>query len=652
MNLTVIIVNYNVKHFLEQCLHSVFKSLEGLEGEVIVIDNNSVDGSCQMLREKFSDVTLIENEKNLGFSKANNQGIRSSKGKYILLLNPDTIVQEDTFRKCFDFMESHNDAGSLGVKMIDGKGNYLPESKRSLPTPKVSFFKIFGLSALFPKSKIFGLYHLGYLDKNETHKIEILPGAFMFIRRSVLEKVGILDEAFFMYGEDIDLSYRIKLAGFENYYYPGTTIIHYKGESTKKSSINYVVVFYKAMIIFARKHFTPKNARLFSFLINMAIYLRASISILRRVFLSVITPLTDALLIYTGFYLMQPLWAIYKFNNTHYYPKEYLLYIVPVYILIWLSCIYITGGYEKRVLVFDLLKGIATGTLGILLIYALLPESMRYSRALLVLGSIWAALSFFISRLSQGAFFKTVQILFRKQKKRIAVAGSPEESDRVLSILKQVNISPILAGLVNWNNRWNSEDYIGDISQLNEIVPINRIDEIVFCAKDIPSQEIIQTMLRMGDIAVEFKIAPPESLSVIGSNSINTAGEFYVVNINTLSHSFVKRKKRIFDLILSVFLLVVSPLTVFFIKNPLGYFRNIFCVIINNKTWVGLARIDTGDIEYIVDMQPGVLTPLPASKNKAVDIETIKRLNLLYAKDYKLTNDISIIIRDFKYLGK
>ncbi len=651
MDLSIIIVNYNVKHFLEQCLHSVLKALESLKGEVIVVDNNSVDGSCQMLNDKFPAVKLIENKKNLGFSKANNQGIRIAEGKYVLILNPDTIVQEDTFRRCFDFMESHPDAGSLGVKMIDGKGNYLPESKRSLPTPKVSFFKVFGLSAIFPKSKIFGKYHLGYLDKNKTHKIEILPGAFMFIRKSVLEKVGLLDESFFMYGEDIDLSFRIRLAGYENYYFPETTIIHYKGESTKKGSINYVIVFYKAMIIFARKHFSLRNARLFSLLINSAIYLRALISIIRRLFFSGITPVTDALLIYIGFYLLQPLWARYKFGDTQYYPTEYLLYVVPVYILIWLFCVYISGGYEKRVSVVDLLKGIATGTGGIILIYALLPENMRYSRALLLIGSTWAGLSFFISRLTQGTIFSTVQILFKKRKKRIVVAGSPDESKRVMSILKQVNISPVLIGLVNWHNLWTSDEYIGDISQLDEIVPINRVDEIVFCAKDIPSHEIIQTMLKMGDAAVEFKIAPPESLSVIGSNSINTAGEFYVVNINTLSHSFVKRKKRIFDLAISVLLLLLSPVSVFIVRQPLGYLRNIFHVIINLKTWVGLASVDVSDSEYLSGMVSGVLTPIPVSKQKTVANETIKRLNLLYAKDYKLSNDILIIIRDFKYLG-
>jgi GT2 family glycosyltransferase len=238
MKLSVIIVNYNVKYFLEQCLFSVKKALEGIESEIFVVDNNSVDGSCQMIKEKFVDIKLIENDENEGFSYANNQAIRMATGEYILLLNPDTVVEERTFAKCIKFMEGHPEAGGLGVKMIDGKGNFLPESKRALPTPLVAFFKIFGISKLFPGSKLFNKYHLGYLDPGKTHEIDVLPGAFMFLTKDALDKIGLLDEDFFMYGEDIDLSYRLLLGGFKNYYFPETTIIHYKGESTKKGSLN------------------------------------------------------------------------------------------------------------------------------------------------------------------------------------------------------------------------------------------------------------------------------------------------------------------------------------------------------------------------------------------------------------------------------
>ncbi len=259
MKLSVVIVNYNVEHFLEQCLLSVRKASKSVDMEVFVVDNISIDGSVEMVRQKFPEVILIANQDNVGFSKANNQAMRIAKGEYVLLLNPDTVVEEDTFIKVVDFMDAHPQAGGLGVKMIDGKGKFLPESKRGLPTPAVAFYKIFGLASLFPKSKKFGRYHLGFLDKEETNEIEILSGAFMLMRKETLDKVGLLDEAFFMYGEDIDLSYRIILGGYKNYYFPETKIIHYKGESTKKSSVNYVFVFYNAMIIFAKKHFSEKT---------------------------------------------------------------------------------------------------------------------------------------------------------------------------------------------------------------------------------------------------------------------------------------------------------------------------------------------------------------------------------------------------------
>ena len=206
MELSVIIVNYNVKHFLEQCLISVKKALVGIEGEIIVVDNNSVDGSLNLINNKFSEIVLIANKKNTGFSVANNQGIKIAKGSNILLLNPDTVIQEDSLRKCLEFFDKNKDAGALGVKMYDGNGRFLPESKRGLPTPSVAFYKIFGLSSLFPNSKTFGKYHLGYLSQNENHKVDVLSGAFMMIRKKVLDEVGLLDETFFMYGEDIDLS--------------------------------------------------------------------------------------------------------------------------------------------------------------------------------------------------------------------------------------------------------------------------------------------------------------------------------------------------------------------------------------------------------------------------------------------------------------
>lgn len=284
MKLSVIIVSFNVKPFLERCLYTVYKAATGIESEIFVIDNNSYDGSAEMVADKFPSVNLISNIVNAGFSKANNQALHYARGEFVLFLNPDTLVSEESIRECLKFMESNPGAGAVGVKMTDGKGKFLPESKRSLPTPMVALCKIIGLTALFPRSRIFGRYYLGYLDNNQTHEIEVLTGAFFFTRKKVLDKAGWFDEDFFMYGEDIDLSYRILKQNFSIYYHPVTEIIHFKGESTRKSSINYVLTFYRAMIIYTKKHFNFPGAFLLLFFVYTAICFRASLSIAGRIF--------------------------------------------------------------------------------------------------------------------------------------------------------------------------------------------------------------------------------------------------------------------------------------------------------------------------------------------------------------------------------
>ena len=252
--ISIIIVNYNVKYFLKQCLTSVFRAIEGINAEIYVVDNNSTDGSVEYLRSRFPQVIFIENTSNPGFSKANNQAIELAKGKYILLLNPDTIIGEDILHNLCAFMETHLDAGGVGVKMVDGRGSFLPESKRSFPSPWVSFCKIFGLSKLFPYSSVFAKYSLLYLEADKQHRVDVLSGAFMLLRKEALDKCGLLDASFFMYGEDIDLSYRLVLGGYKNYYLP-EKILHYKGESTKHNDIKYIQAFYGAMHIFYKKYY-------------------------------------------------------------------------------------------------------------------------------------------------------------------------------------------------------------------------------------------------------------------------------------------------------------------------------------------------------------------------------------------------------------
>ena len=284
MQLSIIIVNYNVKYFLEQCLQSVLLATKNCTAEIFVVDNNSTDGSKQFLEPLFKEVHFIWLPKNIGFAKANNIALTKTSGDYILFLNPDTIVAEDSFEKTIAFLQNNTAIGALGVKMIDGSGQFLKESKRAFPSPSISLFKILGLANLFPKSKLFAKYHMGHLSVNENNEVDVLAGAFMLVPKVVLNVVGSFDEAFFMYGEDVDLSYRIQKAGYKNYYFAKTTILHFKGESTKKGSLNYVRLFYKAMNLFVHKHYKSGNAAVFTFLINIGIWFRASLATLTSVF--------------------------------------------------------------------------------------------------------------------------------------------------------------------------------------------------------------------------------------------------------------------------------------------------------------------------------------------------------------------------------
>jgi len=281
MKLSVIIINYNVKYYLEQCLDSVFLAMKDLPTEVFVVDNHSSDGSQEYIKSRYPNVIYIENQENVGFARANNQAIAQAQGEYILLLNPDTVIGENTLINVCRFMDKNLQAGALGVKMLDGYGRFLLESKRGFPSPWNSFCKMLRLSKLFPGSKRFGGYHLKYLDKDSVHPVNILAGAFMLVRKEAIEKVGYLDEHFFMYGEDIDWSYRITQSGYTNYYFP-EPIIHYKGESTKKD-IKYVKHFYEAMLIFFNKHY-PHSNRLFKWAIRLAIYGCGILSAFQKVF--------------------------------------------------------------------------------------------------------------------------------------------------------------------------------------------------------------------------------------------------------------------------------------------------------------------------------------------------------------------------------
>ena len=307
--ISIIIVNYNVKYFLRQCLQSIKNSDYVGEIEVIVVDNNSSDGSAEMMKEEFPEIKYIFNHDNRGFSKANNQGIAIAVHPYTLILNPDTILQENTLSICTDYLDQHQQVGAVGVKMVDGSGTYLPESKRGFPTPLNSIFKLTGLSRLFSKSKFFNYYYQGHLSTEKANPIEVLTGAFTFIRTEILKKIGGFDEDYFMYGEDIELSFQVKELGHAIHYVPTTQIIHFKGESTSKLSRSYLSNFYGAMGIYAGKR--NKGSALWSAILRFGILASAVVAVTRKIAKLILRPLVDWALLFGFTKGIQYFWATF-----------------------------------------------------------------------------------------------------------------------------------------------------------------------------------------------------------------------------------------------------------------------------------------------------------------------------------------------------
>lgn len=663
MKLSVIIVNYNVKYFLEQSLLSVQQAAAAMERtqhwqtEIIVVDNHSADGSVAWISKRFPHIVLIANNKNVGFSAANNQGIAIAQGDYILLLNPDTLVEEDTFIKCVQTMESRPDIGALGVKMLDGKGNFLPESKRGLPTPWVAFCKLTGLSTLFPRSQFFNRYYLGHLSEHENHEIEILSGAFMLLRKTAIDKVGVLDDTFFMYGEDIDLSYRILKEGYKNYYLADTRIIHYKGESTKKGSLNYVRIFYQAMIIFAQKHLSKQQARLYVVLIKLGIYLRAMLSLLFGFVSRTWEMWIDGGILLGGLYLIKEFWEKnVKFIDNVKYAPEYMYFNVPLYIALWIASIYFSGGYDTRhQRSYRIVRGIFVGTLLISAVYGFLDMRYRSSRAMILLGAAWALLLLPLWR-AVLHFVRYKNFNFDESAPpRLAIAGSISEGKRVLALLNEsaVNIN-FLGWIISGKNDedfsalQDEEKILGEMEQLKECAEIYQIDDIIFCARDISSQKIIENMLLLGN-RYNYKIVPRDSSSIIGSNSKNSAGDLYAIDIQMLINQVqARRSKRLFDISVSVVMLLLSPLLIWIVPQWWAWLRNCRQTLIGSKTWVGYA---TGlNIAALPKLKPSVLSPLdalPQQHQQQLNGNTIARLNFLYAKDYSPEKDWEILLKGF-----
>lgn len=648
MKLSVIIVNYNVKYFIEVCLHSVLRAMEGIQAEIIVVDNNSTDGSCEMIKWKFPSVKLIANNDNKGFSKANNQGVAVARGEYILFLNPDTVMPEDFFSKTISYMDTHPEAGSIGPKLLDGKGQFAPDGKKSFPSLSVAIFKTTGINKIFSKSPYFNKYYAVHIGENDTAEVDVLSGCCMLVRNKVLNEIGgAFDEDYFMYCEDVDLAYRIKKAGYKNIYYPEATLIHYKGESTRKATLSYVRIFNEALVTFVKKHYTKNNARLFIIFINVGIVLRAILGAVKQVLKVLRMPLFDALILFATLWFMKQFW-VEHIKNIQPIPTSSVIATFPVYILLWLFSLYFNGVYDQSYRALRVIRGMLIGTVMILAYYGLLQPELRYSRAMIVFSGIagtviMLALHELFYRLGIFKF-----IPYDKLPRKAIIVASKEAYKETAEILQRVHYAPEVSGRISSEN--DRQDALAGFNNMQHVLYTAGINEVIFCVNGLTYTDIMAKMQSCGS-DYEYKIHIPGSQSFVGSNSSHTSGDLYTIDRRfNLAHFAHLRNKRILDILSSLFFLLLFPFIAIKVRRPARFFGNIFRVLTGKNTWVGYARPDlTG--KHFPQIRKGITPAYYMQQGFEPDIEMTEYLDKVYAHNYNAGADLTLMLKNFKYLG-
>lgn len=644
--LSVIIVNYNVKYFLEQCLFSVREAMKQVSGEVIVVDNASQDGSREFLEARFPEVQFIWNKENLGFAKANNLALAKAKGDHILFLNPDTIVAEDCFRICLQFLQEHPEAGALGVHMVDGSGRFLKESKRAYPSISTSFFKLAGLATIFPTSKLFARYHLGHLDPEKNHEVDVLAGAFMWVRRSALDAVGSFDERFFMYGEDIDLSYRLQRGGWKNFYLADTTVIHFKGESTKRGSLNYVRMFYKAMAVFVEKHYTSVTAFFFRFFITLAIWMRAGITAVLGGLKRLGLPIIDAVNILIAFIAAKYTWNGWV-KPEIVYNRDLLGIAFPAFTAVFIIAAYYAGLYDRSQKRGRVIHSTLIATTVLLVIYALLPEQYRFSRAILLLGSLYAFILLVLSR----SWMRRWNMIEAEEEEKLGtiVVADVSAYEEAGNLMETAEKRQRILGRIAPQE--DGAPHLTTLAHLDVFLKDVPVREIIFCQGKISYKEIISHVKAIPK-HTRLRIMGGGAKSIVGSDSSKSSGQAISDAAGyTLGGPSARRMKRLADVMAALLFIITWPLQCLLVKKPIGLLANALKVLGRQRTWIGYSS-EMSNHNGLPRIRKGVIgtNGQPAGKHPDTD-DGLYKLDQLYAREYSIYKDLYLITKGYKWLG-
>ncbi len=652
MDLSIIIVNYNVKEFLQNLLTSIVKASSRLLVETIVVDNASDDGSVEMLKQYFPSVKLIESSVNLGFSKANNLGLKEAKGKFILLLNPDTLVSENTFEVMINFLRQHPEVGMAGCKILNPDGTLQLACRRSFPGIWTSFCKVTGLGSFFPKSRIFARYNLTYLNENKTYEVDAISGSFMMIRRELYDSIGGLDEQFFMYGEDLDWCYRTQKAGHKVFYVHSTQIIHYKGESTKRSSIDETRIFYGAMRLFVRKHLAASF--LGEAVLSLAISAREFLAFFGRWKLAFWAMIVDFLVFNISLFLSERSYQYFNYWRGFPDSADIYVYLVPVTFHIFIGIL--VGNYSREKL--SILRTFFATVASFFFLSATLYffKDFGYSRAVLLMAYFGALLLSVVWRTAAkiGAGIGVGNNMYAS--KRTIVVGTTATAQKIAEKLNASNThTNIVAGFIGnthkeLGQKLQGVEIIGTVETIKKVVEERKISEIIFSVDDLSYAKMMKIVSAMQNSGVDFKVAGSNMQYLVGKTEVSLLDDIPLVDLSyNLFNPSNRIIKRLFDLAGALIILfLVKPFAAVFLRK-LGKSEEYRRIIYNTASvlrgsWSIVGAKEPSEKEEQIIGKPG-LTGLWFTEEE--DSQSREKLNIFYARNHNVWLDVEIVSKTF-----
>ena len=690
MIISVVVVSYNVRDFVKQCLTSLSRSHFTGRVETILVDNNSYDGTVEMVQRRFPQVLVIQNSENRGFAAAANQGIAASSGEMVLVLNPDTILEEQTLQVLVDYLREHPDVGCVGPKILNSDGSLQQACKRSFPRPWVAFTRLLGLARLFPKSRLFGQYNLTYLDPDQTHTVDAVSGSCMCITRRVIEEVGPMDEAFFLFGEDLDYCYRIHQAGYEVRYHPATQIVHYKGESVKTAPFDNLLVFHEAMVTFSHKYDSLSGGVITRSFIRLGIALRAWLAYIRSSLATFSSLIFDTLVIGAAFFAMI---CVRFLPDPHFRTREMLILYVPVvavYAVLWLGIGGLFQIYGRYVLSYS--RALIASLVGFLVIATLtyLYREVAYSRLVLVLASALVAALLPGWRLVVHLRRATHKVgdSYRAQRpsifsRRAVILGAGTEGRRIAGLLlRRPDTGIDLLGFVDDGPTSITGDNdtplpcLGRTDELRDLAGRHRFQEVIVAGESFTNQRLMAILEQTRDLPLLFRIVPHEDEVMLGKANVEYIGNLPFVSVEaTLYHRFHLLSKRLFDILVSGLLLLPLLLLMPLLVLVYGLERHSIWTVGGGQVSVRLLRgggqmvrrlpllwsIFRGDLSFVggelvlakesdprLLFKPGVtgIAQLRQSASRRIDEpEVAKSYQHYYLQHQSLTFDLEILLK-------